>query len=112
MHRVKGTKKNRVRSCITVSLVGKPSKLSSSLGKLNVDGGMGEEEAEQHSNAVVKNNLRNRKINASVIPAPRKSVKRMMLEEMIQFLTLLLDKARCRFSRNTKRIYYAQTNLS
>ncbi|CAL0307877.1 unnamed protein product [Lupinus luteus] len=63
--------------------------------------------------AQVKNNLCNRKMHATVIPAPRKSVKRMMFEEMVQFFTRLFstsegnykleNKTRC--IRKTKRIY-------
>lgn len=35
--------------------------------------------------------LRKRKINATVIPAPRKSVKRMMFESMVDFLARLFS---------------------
>ncbi|KAF1863440.1 hypothetical protein Lal_00030467 [Lupinus albus] len=40
-----------------------------------------------NSETRVKNNLHSHKIHATVIPAPRKLVKRMMFEEMLQFLT-------------------------
>ncbi|OIW16640.1 hypothetical protein TanjilG_32822 [Lupinus angustifolius] len=61
----------------------------------------------------VKNNLCNYKMNATVIPAPRKSVKRMMFEEIVQFFTRLFstsegnykleNKTRCH--RKIKSIY-------
>ncbi|KAF1868862.1 hypothetical protein Lal_00048141 [Lupinus albus] len=67
---------------------------------------------EVNKNVVMNNNQCNSKKYATVIPAPRKSVKRMMFEEMVQFLTRLFstsernykleNKTRC--IRNTKRI--------
>ncbi|TKY56084.1 hypothetical protein E2542_SST20523 [Spatholobus suberectus] len=39
-----------------------------------------------NSNTHLKD-MRNRKVNATVIPPPRKSVKRMMFETMVRFLT-------------------------
>ncbi|KAE9595892.1 hypothetical protein Lalb_Chr17g0343561 [Lupinus albus] len=67
-----------------------------------------------NSETRVKNNLHSHKIHATVIPAPRKLVKRMMFEEMLQFLTRLftnskgnyysnMHKTRC--LRKTKHIY-------
>ncbi|CAL0315476.1 unnamed protein product [Lupinus luteus] len=60
-----------------------------------------------------KNNFHNHKVHATVIPAPRKSVKRMMFEEMLQFLTRLFTNSQGnysnmhtkRFLRKTKHIY-------
>ncbi|OIW04516.1 hypothetical protein TanjilG_13900 [Lupinus angustifolius] len=72
------------------------------------------EEEEQHNAVVkiytksetrVKNNLHNHKFHATVIPAPRKSVKRMMFEEMLQFLTRL-------FTNSRKLLQHAQNKVS